>query len=59
MMMKLTINPLKETELILYGGEFYNGNKVRCLEQFSILFLITLCHYDLIHVLDQIALIFY
>ncbi|KFK26668.1 hypothetical protein AALP_AA8G277500 [Arabis alpina] len=23
----LTINPLKETELILYGGEFYNGNK--------------------------------
>ncbi|RVW59129.1 Kelch domain-containing protein 4 [Vitis vinifera] len=25
---KLTMNPLKETELILYGGEFYNGNKV-------------------------------
>lgn len=24
----LTINPLKETELILYGGEFYNGTKV-------------------------------
>ncbi|KAK7842780.1 kelch domain-containing protein 4 [Quercus suber] len=24
----LNINPLKETELILYGGEFYNGNKV-------------------------------
>ncbi|XP_051148129.1 LOW QUALITY PROTEIN: uncharacterized protein LOC127263167 [Andrographis paniculata] len=23
----LTINPLKETELILYGGEFYNGKK--------------------------------
>lgn len=23
----LTINPLKETELILYGGEFYNGQK--------------------------------
>ncbi|XP_074287819.1 uncharacterized protein LOC141612972 [Silene latifolia] len=23
----LTINPLKETELIIYGGEFYNGNK--------------------------------
>ncbi|WOG92262.1 hypothetical protein DCAR_0311525 [Daucus carota subsp. sativus] len=23
----LCINPLKETELILYGGEFYNGNK--------------------------------
>ncbi|KZV24855.1 kelch domain-containing protein 4-like [Dorcoceras hygrometricum] len=23
----LTINPLKDTELILYGGEFYNGNK--------------------------------
>ncbi|XP_010555531.1 PREDICTED: kelch domain-containing protein 4 [Tarenaya hassleriana] len=23
----LTINPLKETELILYGGEFYNGHK--------------------------------
>ncbi|KAK3144441.1 hypothetical protein QOZ80_4AG0313120 [Eleusine coracana subsp. coracana] len=23
----LTINPLKETELVLYGGEFYNGNK--------------------------------
>lgn len=23
----LTMNPLKETELILYGGEFYNGNK--------------------------------
>ncbi|KAL5192117.1 Kelch domain-containing protein 4 [Glycine soja] len=23
----LTVNPLKETELILYGGEFYNGNK--------------------------------
>ncbi|XP_010930020.3 uncharacterized protein [Elaeis guineensis] len=23
----LTINPLKEMELILYGGEFYNGNK--------------------------------
>ncbi|KAL1213800.1 Dynein alpha chain, flagellar outer arm [Cardamine amara subsp. amara] len=22
-----TINPLKETELILYGGEFYNGQK--------------------------------
>lgn len=26
--MQLTINPLKETELILYGGEFYNGQKV-------------------------------
>ncbi|PHU16564.1 hypothetical protein BC332_17769 [Capsicum chinense] len=23
----LNINPLKETELVLYGGEFYNGNK--------------------------------
>ncbi|TKY73605.1 Kelch domain-containing protein 4 [Spatholobus suberectus] len=23
----LAVNPLKETELILYGGEFYNGNK--------------------------------
>ncbi|PIA51438.1 hypothetical protein AQUCO_01100342v1 [Aquilegia coerulea] len=23
----MTINPLKETELIFYGGEFYNGNK--------------------------------
>ncbi|KAJ0972836.1 hypothetical protein J5N97_020795 [Dioscorea zingiberensis] len=23
----LTINPLKESELILYGGEFYNGKK--------------------------------
>ncbi|KAJ3675468.1 hypothetical protein LUZ60_004510 [Juncus effusus] len=23
----LTINPLKDTELIFYGGEFYNGNK--------------------------------
>ncbi|EPS63666.1 hypothetical protein M569_11109, partial [Genlisea aurea] len=23
----LTVNPLKETELILYGGEYYNGNK--------------------------------
>ncbi|KAK7281998.1 hypothetical protein RIF29_10443 [Crotalaria pallida] len=23
----LMVNPLKETELILYGGEFYNGNK--------------------------------
>ncbi|TQD79022.1 hypothetical protein C1H46_035408 [Malus baccata] len=23
----LSINPLKETELILFGGEFYNGNK--------------------------------
>lgn len=23
----LTVNPLKETELVLYGGEFYNGNK--------------------------------
>ncbi|KAL6652500.1 hypothetical protein ACP70R_011425 [Stipagrostis hirtigluma subsp. patula] len=23
----LTINPMKDTELILYGGEFYNGNK--------------------------------
>ncbi|KAM7475709.1 hypothetical protein LguiB_022952 [Lonicera macranthoides] len=23
----LSINPLKESELILYGGEFYNGNK--------------------------------
>ncbi|CAD5185576.1 unnamed protein product [Musa acuminata subsp. malaccensis] len=23
----LIINPLKDTELILYGGEFYNGNK--------------------------------
>ncbi|KAL6544584.1 hypothetical protein OROMI_023446 [Orobanche minor] len=22
----LIINPLKETELVLYGGEFYNGN---------------------------------
>ena len=25
---QLTVNPLKETELVLYGGEFYNGNKV-------------------------------
>ncbi|PWZ41696.1 Kelch domain-containing protein 4 [Zea mays] len=24
---KLTVNPVKETELILYGGEFYNGSK--------------------------------
>ncbi|EMS60545.1 Kelch domain-containing protein 4 [Triticum urartu] len=24
---KLTINPSKDTELILYGGEFYNGSK--------------------------------
>jgi N-acetylneuraminic acid mutarotase len=23
----LTINPLKDTELVLYGGEFYNGSK--------------------------------
>ncbi|PHT53725.1 hypothetical protein CQW23_08187 [Capsicum baccatum] len=23
----LNVNPLKETELVLYGGEFYNGNK--------------------------------
>ncbi|RZC70105.1 hypothetical protein C5167_033230 [Papaver somniferum] len=23
----LNINPLKETELIIYGGEYYNGNK--------------------------------
>ncbi|MED6108572.1 hypothetical protein PIB30_025395 [Stylosanthes scabra] len=23
----LVVNPLKETELVLYGGEFYNGNK--------------------------------
>ncbi|XP_065873843.1 uncharacterized protein [Euphorbia lathyris] len=23
----LNINPLKDTELVLYGGEFYNGNK--------------------------------
>ncbi|KAF5203045.1 Galactose oxidase/kelch repeat superfamily protein [Thalictrum thalictroides] len=23
----MTINPLKVTELIFYGGEFYNGNK--------------------------------
>ncbi|KAG4171100.1 hypothetical protein ERO13_A12G188000v2 [Gossypium hirsutum] len=23
----LTVNPLKDTELILYGGEFYNGSK--------------------------------
>ncbi|XP_073013390.1 uncharacterized protein [Typha latifolia] len=23
----LTINPLRDSELILYGGEFYNGNK--------------------------------
>ncbi|XP_057437616.1 uncharacterized protein LOC130729794 [Lotus japonicus] len=23
----LTVNPLKETELILFGGEFYNGSK--------------------------------
>lgn len=23
----MTLNPLKDTELILYGGEFYNGNK--------------------------------
>ncbi|KAL8142011.1 hypothetical protein V2J09_015043 [Rumex salicifolius] len=23
----LNVNPLRETELILYGGEFYNGNK--------------------------------
>ncbi|XP_078172204.1 galactose oxidase/kelch repeat superfamily protein [Carex rostrata] len=23
----LTVNPLKDTELIFYGGEFYNGNK--------------------------------
>lgn len=29
--MQLTVNPLKETELILYGGEFYNGNKVTSL----------------------------
>lgn len=29
LIVQLTVNPLKETELILYGGEFYNGNKVR------------------------------
>ncbi|MED6111165.1 hypothetical protein PIB30_049921 [Stylosanthes scabra] len=27
MCMQLVVNPLKETELVLYGGEFYNGNK--------------------------------
>lgn len=29
LIVQLTVNPLKETELVLYGGEFYNGNKVR------------------------------
>lgn len=33
---QLTINPLKETELVLYGGEFYNGNKVN-------FFIVTFC----------------
>lgn len=28
----MNINPLKETELIFYGGEFYNGNKVKLCE---------------------------
>jgi len=32
--MQLTINPLKETELILYGGEFYNGQKVSFAQSF-------------------------
>lgn len=34
--LQLTVNPLKETELVLYGGEFYNGNKVSY-------FLVILC----------------
>ncbi|KAK6920577.1 protein of unknown function DUF4110 [Dillenia turbinata] len=35
----LTINPLKDTELILYGGEFYNGNKTfvyGCLYRYDV-----------------------
>lgn len=46
--MQLTINPLKETELILYGGEFYNGQKVSF--QFFLVFvvLIPLVHKCLI-----------
>ncbi|MFS8033869.1 putative kelch-type beta propeller [Helianthus anomalus] len=36
------INPLKETEMILYGGEFYNGTKV-CI---AVLFLNRVMRYD-------------
>lgn len=37
--MQLTINPLKDTELILYGGEFYNGSKVGTLSSVISLFI--------------------
>ena len=30
--MQMTVNPLKDTELIFYGGEYYNGDKVSTQE---------------------------
>lgn len=33
--LQLIINPLKESELIVYGGEFYNGKKVNGLHFFK------------------------
>jgi hypothetical protein len=33
--LQVTLNPLKDTELILYGGEYYNGDKVRRSRQRS------------------------
>jgi hypothetical protein len=28
--LQVTVNPLRESELIFYGGEYYNGDKVSC-----------------------------
>jgi hypothetical protein len=28
--LQVAVNPLRESELIFYGGEYYNGDKVSC-----------------------------
>jgi hypothetical protein len=36
--LQVTVNPLRESELIFYGGEYYNGDKVSCNWNFVFFF---------------------
>lgn len=40
--LQMTVNPLKDSELIFYGGEYYNGDKVS-KQNNRIVFVIVVC----------------
>ena len=37
--LQVLVNPLKDTELIFYGGEYYNGDKVSIMGTMPMLLL--------------------